>query len=574
MLVAHVRPWDIRYVEVKPDKLQDSPITDAVVNYFALEDDVGEVLLTPEEEHPEARAVWHPAFLEEINRVIVIELLVARRLSHAILELSSRAKNVYAGVIRGVQDIIIRRYAYQSDAEASGMIPSLASDFTGLKKADIEELFEERDRLRLMIYPSGIYKYRGMNTLRQPRQIRAAIARDLARSGKPHDLKRFDRKIGEICQAAISSSRELGIAPELKCYFLPELETNVPIGYQYGNGIRETYVLMAVQIHQDHMNSLFYEEVIGNILMNSAHVKEIFKIGLADPDGLRFDYVVKIKAQPYDTDKIIAALREWRDDTDAKIFTRTFDVTDVLQRTSIQGISDFDISEKMAGFRRVLYNDAGHNAGSGNMLDWAFKERFSEIANEWHSAYQTAITLNSEETVRICTEIFVSTYLLYISPQSERDQNSKRISSALHDLYVTIEDAAEPAVLNYLGCDKASIGQAVSQRYPQAERNNNWDQNKGDPLKVMIIHGSTIFPHIASDSEFKNNIRACREALNRVIPMRNSFAHGGNSGSKDIFDLHGSDWREKLQVVGRYVTDILQIDRFIYDIQVKLEDFH
>lgn len=563
MLIATLRPWNIRHVETRPDKTVEFPILGATVSLLDAPT-AGPVVLQPGERIPAYRAVWKPAFLEAIKRVIVIDLRVARRLAGTIRKLSEKNARFYAVAIRGVQDVIIRRYAYRDEQRAGGDIPPLASFFTGLSEGDLHELFEDRNALRIIIHPKDILKYRGVNTTDSDFAEQAKkIEQDLTKL-QSRDLPTYMDRLDRVGSFATEVNPEFGVDPDLNEYFYDKCEKHIPIGYEFNNGIRETYILVGLMAHEDRLRREFHNEMIAGALMNDDSVREIFIIRTLLGEGVPFNYLVKTKSKDYDTDRIIRNLRVWREGEDVSVITRTFDVTDYLKNSSVLGVANFDQGLSMSEFADTLSRgDSRHILAEVDFENRVSRTRITQVAGAWSQIKQAALETDSDHQITTINDIYVSICLMNFARPEIKDEYRTRAESALLKLYKCLEDSCIDVVATVTGCDPAldghELGQAVVTRFPKVLRNENWSKFADHPERVVLAHANELLEE-KSSSELRGRLPNARRSLTSAGKFRNSLVHGSRNIVMDsLANLRSDGWESGLEEVNVYVQNVLQV---------------
>ncbi|HYI48848.1 MAG TPA: hypothetical protein VEX35_10330 [Allosphingosinicella sp.] len=562
MLIATVRPWDVRHQETRPDHTRDYPISHTSVSLFDPPQD-GALMLQPSEQQPAYRAVWKPAFLEAIHRVIVMDFRVAKKLSQTIKTLEEKNARFHAVAIRGVQDIVIRRYAYRYERKNSGDIPPLASFFTGLAHNDLAELFQERDVLRIIVYPKDILKYRGVDVREDLFTAHAKeIARDLSKlqvRGAGLYLDRLD----EVGSLATEANPDEGLPDAIKPYFFEEFEQHISVG-EYSSSVQETYILIGLQVHDERLRREFFHEMIVGSLMNEDVVREIFAIRTMEGD-LHFEYFVKLKARAYETNRIIRNLRTWHDSEDAVVLTRTFDVTDYLKNNSVLGVANFDQGLKISEFVEVLgENDLRNIHSRIDLADAAHRRQLVFIASEWSRA--KAAAEGTEETIHSDTidVIYTNIALLTFAHGEDKDEYLDRVQAALLTMYQSVEDRATEILAETVGAQDSmaggELGLLVEKQHPAVLRDGHWAEIRSHPEKVLLVHAGVVASKAILDEGARSLVAQARRTLNRLWKLRNSLAHTRRSDMVRPLSIASSDgWEERLREVGSYARDTLRL---------------
>ena len=563
--------WDVYYSEIRPDKITQCPIKDISANSFQIESETSEVIFETESEFPKLRAIWRPAFLEVIGRVISLEFHRINRESSIRALIEEKIPHAYSALVRGESDLMIRRYAYSTEGPIDGKAPPLESAFTGLTPEDTAGMFEEEHSLRLFVRPSNILKYRGKSTNIGFDNDKASIASILSSEKNRNARIRHDL-LTSITLAATEIDPDIGLPDNLKPFFYDEFESNIPIGQQYGNCIRETYTLIHINITSD-MNAIkmFDEQIICNFLQNKDEVREIFKISNDATDARGFYYVLKFKSAPFVTDAILSIIRKWSDGKRSAILTRTFDVVEVVKRGSILGISNFDIGNQMKEFRRIIH-DIDKNISL--TLLRSSNERSAEIERLFflsglrESGRIAASRCEGASLGQLVDDIYGLCFVSYVEKRPAKiESHFTKIKHQILDLYKIPEKCGGEILQEILGNPEDNLRNTLISKFPAVERHKNLEQILSDPLKILLTFAELLLPEIW-DERTRNALKRAREAQAPAAALRNGAVHGGRDNDlREMLRISDDGWEARLIQVEAYVNNIIAVVEILQHIR-------
>jgi predicted amidohydrolase len=150
---------DFARIEMKPDKTVFVPIKSAFrfVTLYEQGADGPHVSFRKQKESSLVeRGVWHPAFLDHIERKIVLHFFTTRRVKQVKEAIDNKQiRHVSALAVEGKYDILLRYYK----SSASGK-SFLETNYTKLSKPQFERYFISDREAIIVVEPSNIIKYR------------------------------------------------------------------------------------------------------------------------------------------------------------------------------------------------------------------------------------------------------------------------------------------------------------------------------------------------------------------------------------------------------------------------------
>jgi len=165
VLFAEVRLWEVVVQRRDPDTKKSFPVKH--VGIFSIDFSKAAAAIFPlkmEKPAPLSRGIWHPAFLEELRKIIVLDFYVAESTLVTVAEAFAKdqIRHVKAGFVRGVQDVMVRRYVPRY-LQKNGRVP-LSLPFSYLSDDDLRKVFtlnQNFSDLQVIIYTEKLLKYRG-----------------------------------------------------------------------------------------------------------------------------------------------------------------------------------------------------------------------------------------------------------------------------------------------------------------------------------------------------------------------------------------------------------------------------
>ncbi len=567
MLVATVRPWDVRYQEIRPDKKVDSPIK--MTRIDEVEERSGMTLLRPEVKRPTHRAVWKPAFLEAVERVIVLDFRVASNLARVGEALKSKMRHVHVGLVTGVQDVMMRRYAHRRESPTL-KFPPFASDWVGLSKTDEDTLFETREAIRILIPPANILKYRGIDVSRDNFDIsKDEISENLVQFGQHSDIFRYHEHLRNIAKIATEFDPDLDIPKDFRVYFMKDLEETIPIGKQFQNHLVETHLLLAVRYDgAEHINKAFEREVIRGMLMDMPAVREIFRVATAEPAGI-CEYVIKIKADTYETWDIKREIFRWHSDENVKIFSRSFSVSETVIQDSIMAVANFDSASQLGDFRKLLLSHVPEHS-RGDLFPQLIRDRLFAITSDWYVAQAEAKTL-TVKAVREVHQIYVYLYLIFAlgDLNDEDDYYYSQCKNGITNIYQRLEELCGKILSRHLDIDRRQrSGDAVERLYPSICEKPNWQKDRPYSARILFNYLDLIAPDLYEQPHSRVKFNQAKGDLNRASEYRNLFVHGDNAAeAREALNLSTSDWKANLARLKIFMGFVLTLAKYGEEIE-------
>ena len=579
VITADVRLWQIEETKKTPDRRIDTPIKGVSVYNLVEVDGVKIQPATSDLQGFTHRAIWRPAFLEALSIGISIEFFVATKITQAMRLLRARAvRNVYAATTRGEHDIVIRYYARQGPRDEN--TPHFIEIMSGKSDTGLREALRLDDALRFQFLPQDILKYRGLCTSESDYRVRLSKARKSLGSDSRYDDLLVRRNLVKRVLALVEGCESsLQIPDDLKPFLFDELEKVIPMGA--GSHIRETYIL--VMRHEFGGNrgaaARFDDHFICKQLMGLATVREIFKFSHTTTQ--KWDYLLKMKSTSREADAVTQSMREWADENDLNVATRTIDVTSYLSQFSLAGIASSTRSQNLIMFigrmeQRIDAQDFERISNAAT--DWTDRDYglLLKTADAWGEATEIAEQIQGAQFSDTIFDFYSRLLLHFTFPQEDEHfdgvrtallnstlKTDREFKQALKDLH---EAGALGPTNGVTHSDDALTG-AIRKFAFSSTPDDAWSKLKGDVGKQFFsVFRRLIDMRIAESSstddiELAKTLKLEEEQLTKVVkPMRNLCAHGDNSEKlKAELDLSEADWSAKIERLAQTLLSIMTL---------------
>jgi hypothetical protein len=291
---------------------------------------------------PRRRGIFHPALLESQLTQLVIELYVVRSVQRVDRAFELRhIRNVTASHVRGVEDVLIRRYV---ERYASGSdLPDLDIPYSYLSSDELDRALESAS-LKILVQPRDILKWRGVE-INQADWDR--VYQQITEAIDSSDLN-------EIIRVATGLEDGEKVPERLESVFCLGVEDVIPIGKAYGNQLRETCILVSTATKDGREATPQFRIYIRNFLMQDYRIRDIYQVNRVEPathSNNSFRFVLRLKCTVFETDEIIDSMQQWAESNDEfRVWTRTYDTWRNISRDSVNGI----IASKMTPEVRKL----------------------------------------------------------------------------------------------------------------------------------------------------------------------------------------------------------------------------
>jgi hypothetical protein len=355
---------NLRHVVLKndaPDPTNIVPIKHWERFKLTDEDDPKLAKIRKEAKTVKARKIFHPALLSVLEKFIVIELFVARSTQKVqdAFDLE-RIKYVTASHVRGVEDILIRRYIESTFAPANpGKVPSIAEPhdvpYVKLGPDDFKQAFDfekQTSFLRALIEPKSIRKFRGVPVKELDASAWQRLCTEILETIHPHR----DRE--EIIRLASECPEDGKIPAKFETVFKLGTEYIVPTGRE--SGARETYLFLACETLDGSPAPNRFLTFANEHLAGDDAVRDLFVLTLVEVNPpirrmpLPFQFLLRLKCNVFVADELIGRIQKWAALSGVRIGTRSYDVWKNIIREATQGIIESTISHEQMALQKAL----------------------------------------------------------------------------------------------------------------------------------------------------------------------------------------------------------------------------
>jgi hypothetical protein len=507
------------------------------------------------------RGVWHPAFLEQLRGIVVLDFYVAQTNLFAVEKAfqNKHFQYVKAGFLRGIQDVMIRRYVPKSLTSGDGV--PLSIPFCHYTDDQLKAIFatgELDSKLQVIIYPNKIFKYRGEKVpLGEEEWIQASatIEERIQRAD-------FDKLIARSCKLAsefqVQSADQTIIPEDLRAIFSLRPEEYEPIDPESGDK-REYYVFIRAQraSSDETLDPGFKKQIVLGVLMEHPRVREIAEVQSSRPH--KFDYSIQMEATSRDVDEILYHMHRWAEENNISFGTRTYEVWRYLSRDATSGIELITMSEVERKFLEELRNvDPAKDIRS---LSCSNDQR-RRLAELWQ---KSRISLGGiDNCKRNMGDFYLHLTLFNFNKSGNRNLQQCRV--AWHDLTIQVERMCEELLAIVLNIQSSGertkeIAREIENRIPETSLNENWkDKIRGYPWKIVTRYYDEI-------SGEKGRLPHTRKHADSIFKIRNWVAHGGHETLfRELITLENTEkWSDRL-------SKVEEETRRLRDVLLELDD--
>lgn len=458
---------ELARVELKPDKRVLLPIRRAFkYNAFFERQANGRMDVRFEEIKNSGqmqRGVWHPAFLEYLERRIVMHLFPTRQYERVIEVINNkRIRGVTALAVEGKHDVLFRYY------KPGDSTPNLSeSYYCTLTPREFADIFDVDQQLAIAIQPQDIIKFRSVPVVQKTdnlkeweerfRKISALIPMNLAHPRRGDLLAKTAKLARDWDDPSVSAADRERLEP----IFFENREITLPISsYETGRiNLREKFILISAGTNDQGKLGQFETQVILQWLLPMEEVRSIYRIS-KNIDAIHFDYWVDIFAEPWKIAEIVLRISAIGNKMKLPTGTRTIEVLKFHATESIQGIHTTDFGRTIDLFlydTRKVDEDIASQASAeefGRALTYLMK--CSDAWYQQHEAPEGSRAKSITDKIRI-----FYTYLFWgnIAKQKEvRDDYLIKAGTAWGEMFQHLEAQFEGILRRHLGCsDKDDV---------------------------------------------------------------------------------------------------------------------
>jgi predicted amidohydrolase len=524
----------VEYRITRPDKTIISPIQNTRIDLLSTEiNDTIQLNPLPKHGPRLRRGVWHPALLSVLERKVVISLFQTRRLRPIRETFKSHVSSVYAGIVRGFDDIMVRRY----DRDEG---PYLDYPFSVLNHEEQANLLGKLTDT-ISVQPNGILKYRGCKFDPAFWNRERAILGELLENERSRES--LIETIAALAEDWDNPQISESIKEEVSVAFDGRVEATIPLDQDVSNGIREAYVLIGLSNQQD--LALFRQKFLGRLL-DDENVRELF---YPIATGLPFQYMLKLKCTQSKADEIVLKLRDDAERSNLEIGTRTFEVMEYLQKESVIGLADANVTAEVKLFFSALQRVDSQASRNLNLKPKT--QQFLQVASAY--ARQRTVAINiARELIEDLSTLYCNLYFgnfIQAAPDRQRRylQNAHAGFSALFQFAERRAEEKMSALFNVRG--RPEIFEEVKNRFPQVAESGG----PADPLDLMLK-----LSKLFAGDDLENQFRKARSLRTLASDLRNLASHG-SMRQYERLDISSDDWQTKLRGILASTSAVLDI---------------
>jgi hypothetical protein len=540
VLIVQTRLWNVKGSKDFPDTVESFPVS----HWEALTYNRADGCLRPakkEQPIPEKRRIFHPAFLAALRKDMLIEFYVAKSIQEVERAFdSNKIRHVTASHVRGIEDIVIRRYIDKRTTEG-GIPEKLSLPFCYLTDKDFDRAFDTSSNassLKILIDPKHIMKIRGVAVPPQsPEEWKATSEEILAAI----DYGLEEKEALAFAKGIPSSTN---IPKKFEPIFSLGTEEIVPIGKDHKNGIREVYVLVSSEGHEGSAATRPFMIYINDHLMKDKKVRDICQITKILPQKRQspFEFLLRLKCTAFETDDVIYSMQKWAARNKVRVGTRTYDLWRHITRNSIDGIIDGRLTEAEQVFLAGLFSidpEANWN------LAGEIRERLAESALR-HDAELRKLGRLGVEAGRHLKDFYYNLVLVNIDTPRDKIRYVEDSQKAWTQLYKYFERWSKALLAHALKepptISNSALTSALLAKFSK-ELEKTPESVKNDPIRMFVR-----FYPICRPSAPVQLMNVAREANNLITPPRNYSSHGGNETEwSDFIRLNRDDWQAPLE---------------------------
>lgn len=540
VLFTEVRLWQVKAVKEQPDTKESFPV-DYVASYSIDSTDPLDISpVTSERPPPLYRGVWHPAFLEQRQLNVVLDFFVAQSTLVPISEAfeTYRIRHVKAAFVRGVQDLMIRRYTPKYLQE-NGSVP-LSLPYSYIKDEEFGEVFEHKHfvpDLQVIIYPARILKYRGKHVPQKDWDRTLASINRIALRSDSRAL--VESACALAREAELDEHGGLRTTADLRTIFSLGAEQCRPADAE-SRGEREYYILVRAQrsLRDGTPSDEFRKQMVLSYLLAHPLVMEICEIASQPP---QFNYCIQMTATSGEVDEVLLTMHGWAHSNDISFGTRTYELGRTLRRDAVSGIQYIDMEE----FERDFLGQAKKLAGDIQAATWDNEQRRT-IALLWRKGCDELAPLGDIRDDISAFFVYVALYN-FQRTGAEADYLDGA-GRAWISLFQRLEQMAEQILIDVLGLSPSSsigeIAAAIEDRFREkVKKIDDWYKISTSSYRMVV----TFYNDLVGS---RDRLAAFRRGAYQSAEIRNWLAHPGRVKFTSFVAVSGKNWSDKFREIG------------------------
>ncbi|MGE4064287.1 MAG: hypothetical protein AB7E79_13045 [Rhodospirillaceae bacterium] len=522
------------------------------VKFIELPEEKGIGLVS--DQQAQLRGIWHPAFLKLAKRRLVIHLLGTRQYSRVEKTFAQDFRRVFGVGVIGKHDLVVRTYERNDeDNQLSDTI------YTALKTEDFNELFPEERRVKIVVEPKRMIKYRSQ--IIPPAEEWAAVEskiRDvigwLPGDGRSSTLKTICRLARNWDDPDLQSEKQ-----DLADVFLPEQEHVYPTDSIVNGALRQRYIMISLKADESAVRE-YEKDVVRRHFAPIKEIRSIFRIKVEEGDGEGYfhfwlDMVAPIKRCDAICKEISAISESKRSKANSMRFdvgTRSMDVLDFLLNQSVEAIANIDSDDVLLAFHRAI----------GEVDEEALKATkgvndtrlFNICAEHWSEQVETPTLSHRREARRQITSFYAYWVLAHGTQDTEkRERYLGQAGDHWRWLFRAFEDECKRAIAVCLELDEKDEVEASADRFlieKLGERSSE-QPRKTDVGRLMSIlplskKGAALGEKLEKSSlkhtldhlvkRIRGKVTHSNKDTNNLLDLTNPFdPMNGNAGKKESY---------------------------------------
>jgi hypothetical protein len=511
---------------------------------------------TPQEKNiVRTRGIFHPALLAILQKCIVIEFFVARSI-RSVQEAfdNARIKYVTANQVRGVEDILIRRYIESSLVHA-GEVPSISRPYdvpyVKLRPEEFAAAFDihpQAPYLRILIKPEQIKKFRGVAVKELDSNAWVKLCGELSEMIHPN------RDLGEIIKLA-SELPEGGTIPEkFKSVFSLGIEKVVPIGRE--SGIRETYLFLSCENQDGNPATTRFKSFARERLAEDDRVRDICEFNLIDVNPpvrhMPFQFLMRLKCNVFDGDDLLGLIQEWAKNSGVRVGTRSYDAWRNIIREGISGIVESSVSKEDVDLQKALCAIDPDFVFESREIQGEFARRIADHQHELNKVHSA----DWHELRELLSQFFYFVCLFNCVKSSSKQRTYKNnCGDRWNSLYRYLESYCGKLLGRALklppNARRPEIAEGLKEKDPEYFKRRGTD---GGFVRWFADFYGSLVPDKAGLAKLVDKSYA------EVSAFRNLAVHGQVADDLDLsIKVSGSQWRQDFRILNSRVETMREL---------------
>ncbi len=510
---------------------------------------------------PRTRCIFHPAFLAAMQKYIVFEFFVARstqKIEKAFTD--GKIDFVTAGHVRGIEDIVIRRYVegHSLTGGRPGTIPSLSKapslPYSRLLTDEFDEAFDTDPQapfLRLLIDPREIRKFRGARVDELSERQWIGLLNDITVAAHGREA------LEEIIRLATDIPLGESIPEKFRSVFSLGTEYVLPFGRN--SQIRDTYLLISVENADGSPSKTRFRDFLNANLMDDARVSDIYECGLinVNPEIRRnpFQFLLRLRCSVFDADDILSLMQSWANRAGVRVGTRSYDVWKSIKHSATRGIVESTITQEEGALQKALFTIDP---------DFAFQtremqEKFAEAISSHTRLIKKIRSAKAWNGIIIDLNKFLHYVCVYncVNAPTKKEQYRESAAGHWNQLYKFPESASRLLLIDVLKLPKDTKRDDILRKLMEADA----EYFKKSPQAKdagFLKWFADLYDEVSGEKSALSKMT--RRVLQLVSGLRNLAVHGGVGDDLDAsITIGGYDWQSQFETLDEKVEGMCQL---------------